>query len=365
MSLSVTTSNSASNNWAWGTYSGSYISQQFYVPYNSGRVDPAGTFYMGVQQVSMYGANATSNTDATVKTFAADSATKSGAVSSGTITLSNTSMAEKIGTLTTTKYFTSTASNTTIKYFGFTITNAGYGNQWYDATGGTLNMYVNGTQTNGSTGPYKWGSSTTRWESASALAGKLYYATLPAAPSAPTGANYTGSVIQMTVGISADDGYNVSTGTGNAVTSYKIQFSTNGSTWTTYPTDISRGTNTTTETISLSVGGTNQPQIGNSYYFRYALINDVATDNSTTSAWGAATSTAMSLISYGERFIGIGQSGADANGYIKVTTAKRFVGVGVATTNGAGTTIYGDANGYVPITASKRFNGTAWVDVTN
>lgn len=140
---------------------------------------------------------------------------------------------------------------------------------------------------------------------------------IPTVPSSPASVNVVsvaGTDIGVTVGASGSTG-------GDPITGYSVQWSTNGTTWST-PISVSPG-------VQYVYSGLTP---GLFYTFRAYSTNSVG--NSAT-----ATSSPFLLTAGGKRW-----NGTD---FVVNTVAKRWTG-----------------SAWVTLTTVKRWNGTAWVDVS-
>ncbi len=152
---------------------------------------------------------------------------------------------------------------------GFWVSGSGSVYFQRDATGQTVDINYDGSN---STSADDFGSSGTLWTDAS-LVGDYNYYTLPAAPS---GLSATAGNAQVTLSwVAPNNG-------GTAITGYKIEKADDSG--------FTTGLTSTTQTGTSYVwtGLTN----GNTYYFRVAAINAVATAASTTSKYSGTASAA-------------------------------------------------------------------------
>lgn len=287
------TAMSAGNSWSWSA------SRTYTHGANGYRGDVGVSVYFWIDGTSLHANSATAATQGAIDYVRLPSApnapTLSRSSDGSTITMSTNSPSSPV-----------TVSNF---FFAYSTDNSNWNAAAY--TGNSTPSVSNWSVPSSTTGYYirAQAYSTEGW---SAAGPSTFIAGVPSAPSSIS-ATRTGRNVTVTIGGSATNG-------GSAVTSYKVQYTTDGTTWTGLQ-DITSGTYTYT---SLPPALT--------YVFRAYAVN--ATGNSATT-------------SSGNVFVPAGGKRFDGTTWNTTNIARRF-----------------DGSGWVDLSIARRFNGTDWVDLT-
>lgn len=220
-------------------------------------------------------------------------------------------------------------SASTTYRFGFNVTtgtsNSRLNYDW-DSTSG-YNVEVDTSM--GSGGDFTVNSTL---QSGAQLVGNISYFTFPEPPIISTSS--TTSSISITVA----DGSTTNSGT---ITGFLIQYKlSTDSVYTTYSSNAAAGTHTIS---GLTPGLSYNVRVG-----AKNAVSEAVVEASGEVVTGGFATASQSVKTFGNRFT----NGSGGNSTL--STIKRFVGIGVS---GA------DANGYVNLTIGKRYNGTTWTDI--
>lgn len=182
-------------------------------------------------------------------------------------------------------------------------------------------------------------------KSGAALMIDVEYYTFPDAPTLTAGTNTT-STIKFTINAPSDITYS------GAITGYVVQYKeSSSSTWITDNANAVAG--------AYSIGNLVP---GKSYNVRVGATNSATSaytsaNSPTGYVTGPFVSSTYAVKTFGKRFT----DGSGNNSGL--STIKRFVGIGLSTTDGSGNTVAADSDGYVNLTVGKRFDGTTWNDI--